>query len=307
LLRIRNSLLSNPSKNPKPMAQLAILPPWIAIDPILELWLREDIGRGDRTTQALLSGGLSQKSGSWIAKETGVIAGLPLAARVFRLLNQDLLFQPLIEEGRWVEKGTTIAQFTGDFDTLLMGERVALNIVMRLSGVASSTRQYVNAIADLPTKFADTRKTTPGLRLIEKYASQVGGAMNHRMGLDDAAMIKDNHIAAAGGIARAIALVRQQIPYPLTIEVETETLEQVVEALKHGADIIMLDNMAIETMTLAVQKIRSTSDRIKIEASGNVSLETIRSIAETGVDFISSSGPVTRSHWMDISMRLSMD
>jgi nicotinate-nucleotide pyrophosphorylase (carboxylating) len=289
------------------MAQLAILPPWIAIDPILEIWLREDIGRGDRTTQALLSGGLSQKSGSWIAKETGVIAGLPLAARVFRLLNQDLLFQPLIGEGSLVEKGMTIAQFTGDFDTLLMGERVALNIVMRLSGVASSTRQYVNAIADLPTKFADTRKTTPGLRLIEKYASQVGGAMNHRMGLDDAAMIKDNHIAAAGGIARAIALVRQQIPYPLTIEVETETLEQVVEALKHGADIIMLDNMAIETMTLAVQKIRSTSDRIKIEASGNVSLETIRSIAETGVDFISSSGPVTRSHWMDISMRLTMD
>jgi nicotinate-nucleotide pyrophosphorylase (carboxylating) len=289
------------------MAQLAILPPWIAIDPILELWLREDIGRGDRTTQALLSGGLSQKSGSWIAKETGVIAGLPLAARVFRLLNQDLLFQPLIEEGRLVEKGQTIAQFTGDFDTLLMGERVALNIVMRLSGVASSTRQYVNAIADLPTKFADTRKTTPGLRLIEKYASQVGGAMNHRMGLDDAAMIKDNHIAAAGGIARAIALVRQQIPYPLTIEVETETLDQVAEALNHGADIIMLDNMAIETMALAVQKIRSTSDRIKIEASGNVSLGTIRSIAETGVDFISSSGPVTRSHWMDISMRLTMD
>jgi nicotinate-nucleotide pyrophosphorylase (carboxylating) len=289
------------------MAQLAILPPWIAIDPILELWLREDIGRGDRTTQALLSGGLSQKSGSWIAKEAGVIAGLPLAARVFRLLNQDLLFQPLIEEGRLVEKGQTIAQFTGDFDTLLMGERVALNIVMRLSGVASSTRQYVNAIADLPTKFADTRKTTPGLRLIEKYASQVGGAMNHRMGLDDAAMIKDNHIAAAGGIARAIALVRQQIPYPLTIEVETESLDQVAEALIHGADIIMLDNMAIETMALAVQKIRSTSDRIKIEASGNVSLETIRSIAETGVDFISSSGPVTRSHWMDISMRLSMD
>jgi nicotinate-nucleotide pyrophosphorylase (carboxylating) len=289
------------------MAQLAILPPWIAIDPILEIWLREDIGRGDRTTQALLSGGLSQKSGSWIAKETGVIAGLPLAARVFRLLNQDLLFQPLIEEGSLVENGQTIAQFTGDFDTLLMGERVALNIVMRLSGVASSTRQYVNAIADLPTKFADTRKTTPGLRLIEKYASQIGGAMNHRMGLDDAAMIKDNHIAAAGGIARAIALVRQQIPYPLTIEVETETLEQVAEALNHGADIIMLDNMAIETMTLAVQKIRSTSDRIKIEASGNVSLETIRGIAETGVDFISSSGPVTRSHWMDISMRLTMD
>jgi nicotinate-nucleotide pyrophosphorylase (carboxylating) len=289
------------------MAPSATLPPWIVIDPLLEIWLREDIGRGDRTTQALMAGGLCQKSGSWIAKEAGVIAGLPLAARVFWLLNSALVFRPLVEEGAWVEKGTTIAQFSGDFDTLLMGERVALNIVMRLSGVASSTRQYVNAIADLPAKFADTRKTTPGLRLIEKYASQVGGAMNHRMGLDDAAMIKDNHIAAAGGIARAIALVRQQIPYPLTIEVETESLDQVAEALSHGADIIMLDNMAIETMNLAVQKIRSTSDRIKIEASGNVSLETIRAIAETGVDFISSSGPVTRSHWMDISMRIPMD
>lgn len=194
------------------MAPSATLPPWIVIDPLLEIWLREDIGRGDRTTQALMSGGLSKKSGSWIAKESGVIAGLPLAARVFWLLNRDLVFQPLVEEGSFVEKGRTIAQFTGDFDTLLMGERVALNLVMRSSGVASATQKYVQAIADLPTKFADTRKTTPGLRLIEKYASQVGGAMNHRMGLDDAAMIKDNHIAAAGGIARAIAWFVSRFP-----------------------------------------------------------------------------------------------
>jgi nicotinate-nucleotide pyrophosphorylase (carboxylating) len=287
------------------MVQTAILPPWIVLDPILEGWLLEDIGRGDRATQALLAGGVAQKSGNWVAKESGVIAGLPLARRVFHRLDQGLEFQALVEEGAWVEKGESIAQFTGNFDNLLMGERVALNIVMRLSGVASATRQYVEAIVDLPTKFADTRKTTPGLRLIEKYASQVGGAVNHRMGLDDAAMIKDNHIAAAGGIARAIALVRQQIPYPLTIEVETETLAQVTEALQHGADIIMLDNMAIDRMAEAVNLIRSQSDRIKCEASGNVSLQTIRSIATTGVDFISSSGPITRSHWMDISMRFT--
>jgi nicotinate-nucleotide pyrophosphorylase (carboxylating) len=174
-----------------------------------------------------------------------------------------------------------------------------------LCGIATVTRQYVEKIAEFPTRFADTRKTTPGLRLLEKYASQVGGAANHRMGLDDAAMIKENHIAAAGGIARAIGLVRANIPYPMTIEVETETLEQVKEAVEHGADIIMLDNMGLPMMTAAVEIIRATNPRIRIEASGNVSLETILGIAATGVDYISSSGPITRSTWLDLSMRFS--
>ncbi len=192
----------------------------------------------------------------------------------------------------------------GSLDALLMGERVALNLAMRLSGIATLTRQYAEKIADLPTKFVDTRKTTPGLRILEKYATQVGGAINHRMGLDDAVMIKDNHIAAAGGIAEAISRIRERIPYPLTIEVETETLEQVQAAIDHKADIIMLDNMPLDMMRKAVQMIRSADMRIKIEASGNITLESIRAVAETGVDYISSSAPVTQSKWLDLSMKI---
>jgi nicotinate-nucleotide pyrophosphorylase (carboxylating) len=288
------------------MPQSPSAPPHIILDPMLQDWLREDIGRGDRATQALLAGGNRLSQATWIAKEPGVIAGLPVAARVFQLLEPQVEFELLINEGDRVVAGTPIVKLAGGFDTLLMGERVALNLAMRLSGIATATRQYVERIQDLPTRFADTRKTTPGLRLLEKYASQVGGAINHRMGLDDAAMIKDNHIAAAGGIARAIGLVRANIPYPMTIEVETESLEQVREAITHGADIIMLDNMPLETMRSAVTLIRGKNDRIKIEASGNVSRETIRGIAETGVDYISSSGPMTRSHWLDLSMRFKV-
>jgi nicotinate-nucleotide pyrophosphorylase (carboxylating) len=278
-------------------------PPNIILDPMLQDWLREDIGRGDRATQALLAGGRQDRQATWIAKQAGVLAGMPIAARVFQLLDPTAQFAILVPDGTAVAPGTTIAQLSGGFDTLLMGERVALNLAMRLSGIATVTRQYVEQITDHPTRFADTRKTTPGLRLLEKYASQVGGAANHRMGLDDAAMIKENHIAAAGGIARAIALVRANIPYPMTIEVETETIGQVEAAVAHGADIIMLDNMSLPMMTTAVQIIRAANDRIRIEASGNVSLETIQGIAATGVDYISSSGPITRSTWLDLSMR----
>jgi len=282
----------------------AVLPPPIVLDPMLQSWLQEDIGRGDRTTQALIS---SAQIGTaqWIVKEPGVIAGLPIAARVFQLLDPSVQFEAQVAEGQWCSRGETIAQITGLFAALLTGERVALNLVMRLSGIATATSRYVEKIADLPAKLVDTRKTTPGLRILEKYATQVGGATNHRMGLDDGVMIKDNHIAAAGGIRQTIEQICTRVPYPLTIEVETESLAQVEEALQHGADIIMLDNMPPDLMRQAVQKIRSTSDRIKIEASGNVTLETIRSVAETGVDYISSSAPITRSTWLDISMRLS--
>jgi nicotinate-nucleotide pyrophosphorylase (carboxylating) len=278
-------------------------PPPIILDPMLQDWLREDIGRGDRATQALLAGGRRTRQATWIAKQAGILAGMPIAARVFQLLEANAQFDILVPDGTAVAPGTPIAQLVGGFDTLLMGERVALNLAMRLSGIATVTRQYVEQIADYPTRFADTRKTTPGLRLLEKYASQVGGAANHRMGLDDAAMIKENHIAAAGGIAPAIALVRAHIPYPMTIEVETETLAQVREAVEHGADIIMLDNMDLAMMAEAVRLIRATNARLRIEASGNVSLETIQGIAATGVDYISSSGPITRSTWLDLSMR----
>jgi nicotinate-nucleotide pyrophosphorylase (carboxylating) len=185
-----------------------------------------------------------------------------------------------------------------------MGERVALNLVMPLSGVASLTREYSQCLADLSTQLVDTRKTIPGLRILQKYATQVGGAVNHRWGLDDAVMIKDNHILAAGNIAKAVALVRQQAPFPLMVEVETETLEQVEAALVAGADVIMLDNMPTEMMSEAVQRIRKHNPRIKIEASGNISLETIRAVAMTGVDYISTSAMVTRSSWLDCSLNI---
>lgn len=280
-----------------------VLPPFLVLDELIQRWLLEDIGRGDRTTQSLLSRAeLGQAC--WVVKEAGIIAGLPIAARVFQLLDMQVEFAATVDDGQWCERSQAIAQISGSLATLLTGERVALNLAMRLSGIATATRRYVEQIADLPTQLVDTRKTTPGLRLLEKYATQVGGAVNHRMGLDDGVMIKDNHIAAAGGIGAAIAQIRGRIPYPLTIEVETETLAQVKEAVQHGADIIMLDNMDLHMMRQAVQEIRQKSDRIKIEASGNITLETIRAVAETGVDYISSSAPITRSTWLDLSMRI---
>ncbi len=283
----------------------------ISLDEQLKRWLQEDIGRGDQTTLGLVHTGDRSGQGYWLTKASGVICGLPVAQRVFAILSDlentptsQIKFEPCVVEGTWVAAGTTIAQLEGSLANLLMGERVALNLAMHLSGIATATRQYVDEIADLSAQLVDTRKTTPGLRALEKYATRIGGAQNHRMGLDDAVMIKDNHIAAAGGIAQAIESVRSTMPYPLSVEVETETLEQVQEALNHGADIIMLDNMPPVTMKEAVQLIRKHSSRIKIEGSGNVTLETIRAIALTGVDYISSSAPITRSSWLDLSMRL---
>ncbi|KKI98455.1 carboxylating nicotinate-nucleotide diphosphorylase [Prochlorothrix hollandica] len=273
------------------------------LDPLVREWLREDVGRGDWATEGVV-GEEEQGGAVWVAKEEGVVAGLPIAQRVFQLLDPDLTFTALVAEGGRCDRGQPIGSMTGKLAALLTGERVALNVVMGLSGVATLTRRFVDAIEDLPTQFVDTRKTTPGLRRLEKYGSRVGGARNHRLGLDDGVMLKDNHIAAAGGIGAAIAKVRGKFPYPLTLEVETESLEQAQEAVRGGADLVMLDNMDVEAMAETVQWIRHANDRIKIEASGNVSLETIRAIAQTGVDYISSSAPVTRSPWLDLSMRL---
>ncbi|MGK7932314.1 MAG: carboxylating nicotinate-nucleotide diphosphorylase [Microcystaceae cyanobacterium] len=279
------------------------LPPWIILDPLLQSWLQEDIGRGDRTTQGLCSDKLSFGEAIWVAKADGIIAGLPLAARIFTLLNQDTQFIPLVSDGEKVKVGQTLAKIKGDLGSLLTGERVALNLAMRLSGIATLTRKYSQEIADLPTQLVDTRKTTPGHRILEKYATQLGGAINHRMGLDDAVMIKDNHIKAAGSIKTAITQIRQHIPYPLTIEVETTTLTEVQEALDYQADIIMLDNMTLEQMEKAVKLIKDTNSQIKIEASGNITLKTIFSVAQTGVHYISTSATITQAKWLDISMR----
>ena len=285
-------------------SSVAVLPPFLVLDQLLQGWLLEDIGRGDRTTQSLLSHNPTRGEAKWIAKAPGIIAGLPIAARVFQLLNNQVDFVSVAAEGAKCEPGEVVAEINGSLDTLLMGERVALNLVMRLSGIASLTNIYVEKIADLPAQLVDTRKTTPGLRVLEKYASALGGAMNHRMGLDDAVMIKDNHIVAAGGIGEAITRIRCHAPYPLTIEVETESLAQVREALRYKADIIMLDNMPLSMMSEAVLLIRKEDDRVKIEASGNVNLETVRAVAETGVDYMSTSAPITQSKWLDLSMRM---
>lgn len=282
----------------------AIPPPPIILDPLVKDWLREDLGRGDRTTMGLLLPETKMGEGQWIAKQSGVVAGLPIAARVFQTLNPEVKFVCVATEGQRCNTGDIIASVEGSLNALLMGERVALNLGMRLSGIATLTREYVDKIADLPTQFVDTRKTTPGLRILEKYAIQVGGGINHRLGLDDAVMIKDNHIQAAGGIEAAVAAIKKNIPYPMTIEVETSNLRQVEAAVKSGVDIIMLDNMAVETMYRGVEIIRHHKPHIKIEASGNITLKTIRAVAQTGVDYISSSAPITRSSWLDISMRL---
>lgn len=286
------------------MKNLAVLPSSLLLDPVLRAWLIEDIGRGDRTTQGLLSEENPWVIAEWVAKASGVLAGLPVAGRVFQLLHEKTNFVATIAEGQWCHPGQVVAKIEGPLDAMLTGERVALNLAMHLSGIATLTQKYVEKLAEFPTQLVDTRKTTPGLRLLEKYALQVGGARNHRMGLDDAVMIKDNHIAAAGGIGKAIARIRTQIPYPLTIEVETETIEQVQEALQHQADIIMLDNMSLEVMQQAVKLIRQHDNRIKIEASGNITLETVDQVAATGVNYISTSAPITQSTWLDLSMKI---
>jgi len=282
-----------------------MLPPAIILDPILDSWLREDIGRGDRTTDSLFPNQQSSPGKAyWIAKAPGVIAGLAIAARVFQRLESTAKFEAQLSDGSYCNPGEQIATLEANYDTLLIGERVALNLAMHLCGIATTTREYVNQIKDFTTKLVDTRKTTPGLRLLEKYATQVGGAVNHRFGLDEAVMIKDNHIAAAGGITAAVKLVRDRIPFTISIEVETEDLDQVKEAASLDLDIIMLDNMPVDLMKQAVKIIRSSSPHTKIEASGNISLQNIRAVAEVEVDYISSSAMITRSPWLDLSMRI---
>lgn len=267
----------------------------------IEEWLQEDIGFGDVTTMSTIPEE-AQGVGILYAKEAGVIAGLPVAQLVFETVDPALSFTALVKEGARVEKGEQIAEVSGSVRSILSGERLALNLLQRLSGIATRTSQYAQAVAGTKARVVDTRKTTPGLRMLEKYAVRVGGGHNHRYALYDAVMIKDNHIKGAGGIAQAVAAARAAVPHTMTIEVETETLDQVQEALDAGADIIMLDNMPLDVMKQAVALI---GGRAVVEASGGVTLETIRAIAETGVDVI-SVGALTHSvKALDISLDLN--
>lgn len=267
----------------------------------IEEWLHEDLGFGDVTTMSTIPES-EQGVGILYAKEAGIIAGLSVAEQVFATVDPELVFTAKVEEGARVEVGQQIAEVSGAVRSILSGERLALNLMQRLSGIATKTNEYVQAVAGTKARVVDTRKTTPGMRFLEKYAVRVGGGHNHRFALYDAVMIKDNHIKGAGGIAQAVAAARAAIPHTMTIEVEAENLGQVREALDAGADIIMLDNMSNEQMAEAVGLI---DGRAVVEASGGVNLETIGAIAKTGVDII-SVGALTHSvKAFDISLDLN--
>lgn len=267
----------------------------------IEEWLLEDIGSGDITTMCTIPED-EQGKGILYAKEAGVIAGLPVAELVFETVDPDLSFKALVKEGDRVEKGQAIVEVSGAVQSILSGERLALNLLQRLSGIATRTREFVNMLEGTKARVVDTRKTTPGLRLVEKYAVRIGGGHNHRFALYDAVMIKDNHIKGAGSITQAVKAAREAIPHTMKIEVESETMEQVQESLDAGADIIMLDNMSPELMREAVALING---RAIVEASGGVTLETVRAIAETGVDVISVGGLTHSVRALDISLDLN--
>ncbi|MGF7049719.1 nicotinate-nucleotide pyrophosphorylase (carboxylating) [Paenibacillus sp. DS2015] len=270
----------------------------------IQFWLKEDVGSGDVTTLSTIPEG-HQSKGIIHAKEAGIIAGIPVAKRVFEVVDPSLVFIAYVEEGQEVQKGTVLAEIEGSTHQILTGERLALNLLQRLSGIATKTRSYVDALQGLPVRLVDTRKTTPGHRMLEKYAVRVGGGANHRFGLYDAVMIKDNHIKGAGGISQAVSRARDHIPHTMTIEVETENLDQVNEALEAGVDIIMLDNMSYSMMSQAVKLIKTEAPNVKVEASGNVSLDTVRAIAETGVDIISVGRLTYSFDSLDISLDLN--
>jgi len=272
----------------------------IALDDLIDRALAEDIHTGDITTQSVMISSRPM-TGALIAKEELILAGVEIPRRVFARLDPSVVYDPQYADGERLPKGTIIATIRGDARSLLMGERVSLNFLQRMCGTATLTRRFVDAVAGTKVRIVDTRKTTPGLRSLEKYAVRVGGGHNHRFGLYDGVLIKENHIAAAGGITRAIQNARAAIPHTLKIEIETETLQQVEEALQAGADIIMLDNMTLHQMRMAVDLV---GGRALLEASGGVSLQTVREIAETGVDIISVGALTHSARASDISMLL---
>lgn len=270
------------------------------IDRIIAEALAEDIHTGDITTLALQLGS-RRIDGFLKAKEEMVVCGIDVVRKVFAAVDSTAVFSPCCSDGDKASAGDIIARFSGDAALLLQGERVALNLLQRMSGVATLTSRFVKAVEGTRARIVDTRKTTPGLRVLEKYAVRAGGGINHRTGLYDGVLIKENHIAAAGGIATAISRVRSYIPHTLKIEIETETLAEVAEALAAGADIIMLDNMSNAMMREAVAMI---AGKALTEASGGVNLATVRGIAETGVDIISVGALTHSAPAMDISMLL---
>lgn len=282
------------------MGGIALNPIWLT--DVVRRALNEDIGYGDLTTEAIVSAN-SQASGTIIAKEAGRIAGSEVAALAFHLLDPSVNFTIIAADGTDVQAGQQVAQVNGSAGPVLMGERVALNFMQNMSGIATITAQAVREAAPYKARIVDTRKTTPTLRPLEKYAVRMGGALNHRYGLDDAVLIKENHLAVAGGITQAVSLVRRRVGHMVKVEVEVEHLEQIPEALAAGVDAILLDNMDIPTMRQAVAMV---AGRIIVEASGNITVGRVAEVAATGVDII-SMGQLTRSApALDLSLRLCL-
>lgn len=268
---------------------------------IIEAALAEDVNTGDITTLSTVPEG-TQIEGRFLAKASGLICGVLVAQAVFAHVDPAIRLEFFFGDGDRVQKGDVIARIGGPAIPILTCERLALNLMQHMSGIATRTREAVDMVAGYPVRILDTRKTTPGLRMLEKYAVRVGGGHNHRFTLSDGVLIKDNHIQAAGGITKAIRAARLHAPHTLKIEVETETLEQVREALSAGADIIMLDNMSTELMA---QSVKLIDKRALVEASGNMDEKDLREVAATGVDFI-SIGALTHSvHPLDISLKLA--
>lgn len=272
------------------------------IDQLIDLAIEEDIATGDLTTDSIIPAH-SRAIAEMKMKADGVISGLSIARRVYERFDKDLVWIPLVKDGDNIKRGDIILRIEASYRCLLLGERLSLNILQRMSGIATETAKYVQELAGTHTQLLDTRKTAPGMRVLDKIAVKDGGGTNHRMGLYDMAMIKDNHIKVAGGITLAVQAVRSHIPAGIKIEVETTNPDEVREALAAGADIIMLDNMDNATMAEAVKII---NNQAKTEASGNMSIPRLKEVAATGVDYI-SVGALTHSvKALDISMNIKM-
>ncbi len=266
----------------------------------MDQWLEEDIGRGDLTAPALQG---RQVVAHWVSKSSGRFCGGPGVEQLFQRLDPDVQMDWLVDEGASVRAGDRLVEIRGSASALVGAERAALNLAMHLSGIATATADLVSELAGTGVQLADTRKTTPGLRVLEKYAVRCGGGCNHRMGLDDAAMLKENHLAWAGSMESAIQLVRAQAPWPVRVIVEAETAQQAEQAIQADADAVLLDEFTPEQLQKLIPQLRALATRpIVLEASG-VQPEQLRAYAVTGIDLISTSAPVTRSRWLDLSMR----
>jgi nicotinate-nucleotide pyrophosphorylase (carboxylating) len=266
-------------------------------------FLSEDLGRGDITTQACVARN-ARARGRFLAKEPMVVAGLEAAEAVFSTLDSQQQLEAFASDGEEVEAGKVIARTSGFADVLLAGERVALNLLQRLSGIATLTRQYVRAVEGTNAQIVDTRKTTPGLRMLEKYAVLSGGARNHRFGLDDGVLIKDNHVALAGGVGAAVERAREAVGHLHKIEVEVSTEKDLREAIRSGADILLLDNLSPEETARMAGVARALAPQVLLESSGGITLDNVRAYAEAGIDLISIGALTHSARAMDISFKI---